>query len=264
LLLLGPKVRERLRLIHANYSYGTDTSSFNVEVDPKRIEVFENEEPPPYEPTDVAEKQEAVTEGQLGGGRFSADPNTEFGYSNPERGVEVVEEDAREEWQAAATALATAEAESSKYREIQFHPDTRQPKGGNSSVENITQAAGMQTLWPAVSEGDYQDGDKGWAEIEGGFTDAPNVGEPSMEEFFNDQMLGGGSLDKSHFEVTDTDAVKDKMSNDISFTQASRSDSASNDKGLLSLLPQKTRASSNKSRRPKIRPSARKKNAANK
>ena len=65
---------------------------FNVEVDPKRIEAAENEEPPPYEPTNVEPEKPAE----------NSEENT-----NPQEQWETVEEDAQAEAHATTNATLT-------------------------------------------------------------------------------------------------------------------------------------------------------------
>jgi len=70
--------------LNPKYQIELDMAALNVEVDPKRIEAFENEEDPPYEPTDSQIKSSPIVE----------EAN---GPSNEVNEYEIVEEDAEEE-----------------------------------------------------------------------------------------------------------------------------------------------------------------------
>jgi hypothetical protein len=189
------------------------------------------------------------------------DRNIERDKTNLETQMEVVEENATEERQSALSACTVADVESSKHREIEYPTEMMLQKKGNCAAEKIPEAPDKQTLWPAISESDCQECGKGWTDVESDVVDTQYVNEPSMEDFFDDQMLGGLPLDEAQLQMTITDTLKEEISNETSMVKEPRSNSIK-DLGLLSLLPQKAKAATTR-RRPKIRPS-RRKNAANK
>lgn len=236
---------------------------FNVEVDPKRIEAHENEEPPPYEPTDVEEtqpeapeEQTAAAEGvresdiqQEGEASFARDQEPHS--KGIEEELEVIYEDAREE-AAAAAAEAASESQPStpKRKKSQYRPNNNSRMKTNRSPEKTSKAIGQHSLWPAVSDGDIL-----VAEREGPdrFADE-DIGEPSMEDFFEDQMAGAPPLEEVS-EMEETIGCDSNTKNDITSSEVSHLGSEKNER--VSLVPKKRATSKN--RRPKIRPSVRKK-----
>ncbi|KAG7360287.1 Myb-like DNA-binding protein [Nitzschia inconspicua] len=251
-----PNLVQELAL-NPKYKTDLDLSAFDVEVDPKRIEALENEEPPPYEPTDVEhieEKAEYLDEGHENG----QTPIQHTYNTKGEGGLEIVYEDAMEEHEAelaAATAssaatLSQSEAASSSQQKVLYHPNQNASKTSSKDM-------GYEPLWPTGSEG-VGLADEG-ARLESfvdGFVDN-NMGEPSMEDFFDDQMVGMG--DGGHSD-TDGSARKDSTTIDETTSQiASHSEHVIKESSdQVSLVPKKIH-SSTKSRRPKIRPASRKK-----
>ena len=89
---------------------------FNVEVDPKRIEAAENEEPPPYEPTNVEPEKPAE----------NSEDNT-----NPQEQWETVEEDAQAEAHATTNAtLTTTSNHQSLWSSLEEDQDMNAPAEG--------------------------------------------------------------------------------------------------------------------------------------
>jgi len=192
-LIKNPHLVEELAL-NPKYSVALDMTAFNLEVDPKRIEAHENEEPPTYEPTD--EDGVATTPSEV-----------------PKKGNdifegEVVEEDAEEERRAEASAALRS-------------------SGGSS-------------LWPTTGEEHNEaEGGDGFGDEMRGF---PAEEGPSMEDFFHDDS----------YNDNDNHEQGSSKENTSESATAIKQDSSQ----LVSLVPKK---SSSKSRRPKIRPSARRK-----
>lgn len=233
-----------------------------MEIDPERIEAHKNEDPPPYEPTDVESQPEESEEQNV---ENEDVPVGEAENYSGETGLEVVYEDAREERQAeaaAATAAAeaaaastiTAEADESegqshKRRQSPYRPNKKARKKTVSAAEKATTAV-QQPLWPAVSEfDDRADGGDG-----SGDNEDSNMGEPSMEEFFENQMVDVGT--EADITVEGTNTEKESTSKDMFSPSAVLAD-PDKDSGQVSLVPKNKR--STRKRRPKIRPALRKK-----
>ncbi|VEU39171.1 unnamed protein product [Pseudo-nitzschia multistriata] len=177
-------------------------TAFNLEVDPKRIEAHENEEPPAYEPTD--EDGIAIP---------TSSSNTEVtkGENNGFEG-EVVEEDAEEERRAEASAIMSAE---------------------NTKMKG---ASGDNSHWGSQNEPEVG---AGFDNEMGGF---PHEEGPSMDDFFHDDSYNDNDGEKE-------ESLGKRVSEPVVTIKQDASE-------LVSLVPKKK---SSKSRRPKIRPSSKKK-----
>ncbi|KAG7350645.1 Myb-like DNA-binding protein [Nitzschia inconspicua] len=250
-----PNLVQELAL-NPKYKTDLDLSAFDVEVDPKRIEALENEEPPPYEPTDVGDiedKAEYIDEGHDNG----QTPIQHTYNTKGEGGLEIVYEDAMEEHEAelaaatasSAAALSESEAAFSNHQKVLYHPNQNASKTSSKDV-------GYEPLWPTGSEGvGLADEGARLESFEDGFVES-NVGEPSMEDFFEDQMVGmgdGGHSDTDGFARKDSTTI-DEMTSQIT----SHNENIKESSDQVSLIPKKIH-SSTKSRRPKIRPASRKK-----
>ncbi len=170
-------------------------TALNLEVDPKRIEAHENEEPPAYEPTDLVEEEEPTEKND------KPDSNESGKDYNGVFEGEVVEEDAEEERKAEARAMLEREKAASKKK---------------------------------ASDADQEE-EAGFSK----FGEAPARDGPSMDDFFGDSYGD---------DENGTAAKKEESSK--------RAAKKTTKKETVSLVPKKTNA---RSRRPKIRPSRRKK-----
>ena len=199
-------------------------TALNLEVDPKRIEAHENEEPPAYEPTDGDD----IETTSLPKSRAKLETN---GNENDYNGVfegEVVEEDAEEERRSEALAVL---------------------EGNKTSTKTATSSSNDQKEDPKESEVD-EGADSGM----GDFPRQSGEG-PSMDDFFGDSYaddddpLGnkGGEKGKT---------ANSKEEAPVAAAAASKSKSKKETSQQVSLVPRKT---TSKPRRPKIRPSRRKK-----
>ena len=195
-------------------------TALNLNVDPKRIEAHENEEPPAYEPTDVIENEienEIETENEETASTEKSDkPESENDYN----GVfekEVVEEDAEEE------RLAEARARQEQNKKATSRPSAKHRKKkekGNFPSE--------------FGEGPGADFQRGSEE------------GPNMDDFFGDSYGD---------DAREAAAEKDNASSLPSQKAAANKTKTSEMVSLL--VPKKTIP---KSRRPIVRPSRRKRN----
>lgn len=192
-------------------------TALNLEVDPKRIEAHENEEPPVYEPTDGDEIETTPSTKS----RAKLETN---GNRNDYNGVfegEVVEEDAEEERQSEALATLEANKDTTKTTILSSNDQKEDPKESG------------------IGEGD----DSGM----GGFPRESGEG-PSMDDFFGDSYADDDDpLGKG---------VKKGTTNKEEAPVAGAAASKKETSQQVSLVPRKTNS---KPRRPKIRPSRRKK-----
>mmetsp|Transcript_16938 Transcript_16938/g.34848 ORF Transcript_16938/g.34848 Transcript_16938/m.34848 type:complete len:627 (-) Transcript_16938:185-2065(-) len=202
-LIKNPDLVQELAL-NPKYQIALDMTAFNLEVDPKRIEAHENEEPPAYEPTDedgIVTTSSNTKVAQNGNGEFEG---------------EVVEEDAEEERRVEASTLSMNEA-------------TR------------TTSSGENSLWPTTG------GNQNEPEAGDGFDDEmgefPREDGPNMDDFLHDDSYNDNYEQEEQNAMTKNSEPAATIKQDTS--------------ELVSLVPKKT---SSKSRRPKIRPSARRKN----
>ena len=205
----------------------TDMAAFNLEVDPKRIEAHENEKPPEYEPTDE-NAIETIP---------STNSNSEIeanGSGNDYNGVfegEVVEEDAEEERRAEALGS-------------QKNKDTRTTTISSTYKPDNEQDA---SFW-STTGGDQKDSGAG-SEM-GGIPRESDQG-PSMDDFFGDAFAD----DENPTGIGDDEGTKQEESS-IPASDSAAPTAKKETAELVSLVPKKT---GSKSRRPKIRPSRRKK-----
>lgn len=174
-------------------------TSFNLEVDPKQIEAHENEEAPPYEPTDENNSAAMTFSAKTGANNGNNDS------SNKEHECEVVEEDAEEERRA------------------------------NLAIEEAN-------IWSTTGE-DQKTGEEIAAEEE--------IAGPSMEDFFHDTSFDHDLMDKSEEEETTAREEGQSSEKPQAITPAKEKLEE-----LVSLVPKKNNV---KPRRPKIRPTSRKK-----
>mmetsp|Transcript_45356 Transcript_45356/g.51377 ORF Transcript_45356/g.51377 Transcript_45356/m.51377 type:complete len:638 (+) Transcript_45356:77-1990(+) len=189
--------------LNPEYQIELDMTSFNLEVDPKQIEAHENEEAPPFEPTDENNSAAMTSSAKTGAGN-----NGNNDISNKEYDCEVVEEDAEEERRA---DLAISEA----------------------------------NIWSTTGE-DQNIGEEEIAEEE-------EIAGPSMEDFFHDTSFDNDFMDKSVEEETTSREEGQSSEKPQAITPAKEKVQVEE---LVSLVPKKTNA---KPRRPKIRPTSRKK-----
>mmetsp|Transcript_3060 Transcript_3060/g.7217 ORF Transcript_3060/g.7217 Transcript_3060/m.7217 type:complete len:581 (-) Transcript_3060:63-1805(-) len=190
----NPDLVQELAL-NPKYQTQLDMTALNLEVDPKRIEAHENEEPPAYEPTDLVEEEEPTEKND------KPDSNESGKDYNGVFEGEVVEEDAEEERKAEARAMLEREKAASKKK---------------------------------ASDADQEE-EAGFSK----FGEAPARDGPSMDDFFGD----------SYGDDENGTATKKEES-------SKRAAKKTTKKETVSLVPKKTNA---RSRRPKIRPSRRKK-----
>jgi hypothetical protein len=216
-----------------------DMTAFNLEVDPKRIEAHENEEPPAYEPTDVeevepttlAEDNDKKTETNENG----ADYNGVF-----ER--EVVEEDAEEERLAEARAQTEANKATTTKKRKRTKPAAKSKKRKNST-----------SSWSATTKNPKEpEFGEGVASGMDGFPRETEEG-PSMDDFFGDSYADDEPMGEGDEKGAAKNESSKKKEAPVSSSEAARKNEPSQ---LVSLVPKKRNA---KSRRPKIRPSRRKK-----
>lgn len=196
-----------------------DLSALNIEVDPKRIEAHENEEPPAYEPTDGDEIETASSAKSKATLRTNG---TGKDYNGVFDELEVVEEDAEEEERAEALALLEANKATTA---------ASSPSEANNGKD-----------WSATG-GDQNESEFGEEADSGMGGFPPESGDgPSMDDFFGDSYVDDNeTAKKEEIRVSSSEAAAvTKMEAPV----------------LVSLVPKKTNS---KSRRPKIRPSRRKK-----
>mmetsp|Transcript_16866 Transcript_16866/g.38544 ORF Transcript_16866/g.38544 Transcript_16866/m.38544 type:complete len:208 (+) Transcript_16866:593-1216(+) len=205
-------------------------TALNLEVDPKRIEAHENEEPPAYEPTD--EDGIATVSASKTKKKFMQDGHGDGGFEG-----EVVEEDAEEERR--AEALATAKA------------------GGSSSNNNDGTATNEKSYEDPSFWSTEQDEAEAVEQDPGMDSDPFASGEgPSMDDFFHDDSFGDDE-DPSSIKSKAAEGSAGAGGHDQAPHRSSRAVSV--DEGgsaSVSLVPKKV---TSKSRRKKIRPSARRK-----
>jgi len=185
--------------LNPEYQIELDMTSFNLEVDPKQIEAHENEEAPPYEPTDENNSAAMTFSAKTGANNGNNDS------SNKEHECEVVEEDAEEERRA------------------------------NLAIEEAN-------IWSTTGE-DQKTGEEIAAEEE--------IAGPSMEDFFHDTSFDHDLMDKSEEEETTAREEGQSSEKPQAITPAKEKLEE-----LVSLVPKKNNV---KPRRPKIRPTSRKK-----
>jgi hypothetical protein len=241
----NPMLIEELAL-NPKYKTEIDMSAFDVEVDPKRVEAFENEEPPPYEPTELEEP----TEKEVSSSNAN-DPVQNEGREGGEM-QEIVEdaiEEKRKQAEAAASAIpaktisspGTHSSRTTKYR---AGKKQTQEKSNNSTALSSKVNESFASLWPD----NWNGGDENPAsDPTDNFVDAGM--DQVMEEFFDIQTFGV-PIEKEQLESTG----KSSSNKDSSTPEPP---SGQNDLNTVPLVPKKKAAS--KSQRPKIRPSLRKK-----
>lgn len=182
--------------------------ALNIEVDQKRIEAHENEEPPAYEPTDELDNAASTEKND------NPDKNESGKDYNGVFEGEVVEEDAEEE------RLAEARA--------------RRGRNKNASAKNA----------PASRDEEEE------AAFSSRFGDEPNSEDgPNMDDFFGDSY---GDDDNGGNDSTKKEEEEEALSPSSKAAKANKKGTSE----MVSLVPKKTNS---KSRRPKIRPSRRKK-----
>jgi len=220
-LARNPDIVQELAL-NPKYQIQLDMTALNLEVDPKRIEAHENEEPPAYEPTDGDD----IETTSLAKSRAKLETN---GNDNDYNGVfegEVVEEDAEEERR--SEALAAFE-------------------GNKTTTKTSTSSSNDQKEDPKELE-DGEGSDSGM----GDFPRQSGEG-PSMDDFFGDSYaddddpLGNKGGKKGS-------TADEKEETPLAAAAASKNKKETSQQ--VSLVPRKT---TSKPRRPKIRPSRRKK-----
>jgi len=206
-------------------------TALNVEVDPKRIEAHENEEPPVYEPTD--EDGIATTNNS---GAVTNENGDNGGNIRAYVEGEVVEEDAEEERRAEGSAILASE---------------RSRTTTSSSVVTTENNYQDASFWPTTGghENDENEPEAGEGIDDAGMSGFPSGEGPSMEDFFHDDslndnddpMIGEGQQEEGTSATKNTNTAEPPRDNSE----------------LVSLvIPKKMNS---KSRRPKIRPSSRKK-----
>eukprot|EP00531_Pseudo-nitzschia_arenysensis_P014706 CAMPEP_0116121566 /NCGR_PEP_ID=MMETSP0329-20121206/3765_1 /TAXON_ID=697910 /ORGANISM="Pseudo-nitzschia arenysensis, Strain B593" /LENGTH=620 /DNA_ID=CAMNT_0003615387 /DNA_START=56 /DNA_END=1918 /DNA_ORIENTATION=+ len=205
-LAKNPDLVQELAL-NPKYQTELDMTALNIEVDQKRIEAHENEEPPAYEPTDEVDDAASIE-------KNDEPEKNESGkdYNGVFEG-EVVEEDAEEE------RLAEARA--------------REERNKNASTKTT----------PA-SQDEEEEG-----AFSSKFGEAHNSEDgPNMDDFFGDSY---GDDDNAGNDSTKKEEAKASTPSSKAAKKSKKETSE-----MVSLVPKKTNS---KSRRPKIRPSRRKK-----
>ena len=202
-------------------------AALNLQVDPKRIEAHENEEPPTYEPTD--ENLGETTPATKSNAKIDTNRN-ENDYTEVFEG-EVVVEDAEEERR--AEALATQETNNNSTTTTQ----------SSSSIKNDDE---QDSFWSTKGE---DQSEPGAGSIMEGFSRENDVG-PSMDDFFG----GAFADDENPMDAKGDEGTK--QTEPPSTSAATTGTTKKETPDLVSLVPKKTNS---KMRRPKIRPSRRKK-----
>jgi hypothetical protein len=246
-------------------------TAFNVEVDPKRIEAHENEEAPPYEPTDVEESKptnEDASEHESPANEIFEPQNSgEFVMGG---GIEVVEEDAEEERLAevrdAAAAAASAATKSTTSMKA---PKSPKPKCNTKPQKTLAQSTKKTADEPPMAPekenpsrffGQEDEADRIGDErddLMGIFPDA-DVPEQNIGDFFHEN-----SFDPVFEEEPEAGGPTEELAEKTHENGASRRSAAASTKSTapvddhVSLVPKK--AGGAKSKRPKIRPTGRKK-----
>ncbi len=211
-----------------------------MQVDPKRIEALANEDPPPYEPTDVYENR---TNERNDTSIYSVDRKGEVGVATDsptqEEDADLVEEYAEEERRAGPTeagVMASGLRNSSR---------TAAPQ-----QEAASTTASRSSLWADDEIAD--DNRENLDATIGIFPDGDDQ-QPSMEDFFHDQYDGP---------MDDEDNEEGMADNETTFADKTGAPPivapGQTMKAIQPLLPKRATM---KSKRPKIRPSVRKKKA---
>lgn len=226
--------------------YITDLSVFHVEVDPKRIEALENEDPPPYEPTGIQPDEENDTRHN---GDDDMDRERLEGVTiRQENDAEIVEENAEEE----RLTGGDGGGMDSGHRKS---PSSRTTSG---SQEHTT-TANRPSLWPAdeiagdgISNREYN------ADSTMGIFPDGDHEQPNMDDFFHDQY--DGPMDDEEEDRMDTETIADKTTASPALAAAAVAapivpPPAQTEKGTPQTISKKPTA---KAKRPKIRPSVRK------
>ena len=194
-------------------------AALNLEVDPKHIEAHENEEPPAYEPTD-----EDCIATSTNNARSARNENGDT--NNRAFEGEVVEEDAEEERRAEFSATLA----------------TDKNRTTTSSVVTTENNYQDNSFWPTTEE--HENEPEAGEGTDAGIGFFPSEEGPSMDDFFHNDSYNDDPMNEGQEEGTS--ATKE--------TKAAEPPAAST--AAVSLVPKK---SNSKSRRPKIRPSSRRK-----
>jgi len=238
-LTKNPDLVEELAL-NPKYQTQLDMTAFNLEVDPKRIEAHENEEPPAYEPTDVEEVEPAASAEDKD--KDKSETNENGADYNGVFEPEVVEEDAEEERLAEARAQTEANKATTPTKKRKRTKAAAKPKKRKNSTSS----------WSATTEKPKEsEFGEGAASGMDGFPREAEEG-PSMDDFFGDSYADDEPMGGDEKEAAKNESAKKKQA-PVSSSEAAKKKEPSQ---LVSLVPKKRNA---KSRRPKIRPSRRKK-----